>query len=383
MSELKTQGYRNDFHRQLLATVSALALTSLIGMHDAKADDKQDRPTVWIELGGQFERDTVTQELFVAPFFAHAAPFDRTTMTSVQAPPAYSIDGEGKITFAPENSNWEFSASVRYGRANSTRRSHHQTPGFPKLHKTKYGDPYRTYTPLAKNFSDGADQSAATHLIADFRAGKDVGLGFFGRGGSSVISAGVRFAQFTSSTDITLHARQGVQYQPRTSPGKYKKYDVAKHTYTAGLEAKRNARAVGPSLSWEASQPIARSDNGASVMLDWGVNAAALFGRQNVKSSHYASGQYNKGHVVGTPSITTRYPATPHVPVRADRSRTAMIPNLGGFAGISLKFPNAKVALGYRADFFFNAMDVGITERKYSMLGFYGPFATIGIGLGE
>ena len=32
--------------------------------------------------------------------------------------------------------------------------------------------------------------------IADFQAGKDVGLGMFGNGGKSVFSAGVRFAQF-------------------------------------------------------------------------------------------------------------------------------------------------------------------------------------------
>ncbi len=40
-----------------------------------------------------------------------------------------------------------------------------------------------------------------------------------------------------------------------------------------------------------------------------------------------------------------------------------------------------KVRMGYRADFFFGAIDGGIDTRKSETLGFYGPFATISIGL--
>ena len=58
------------------------------------------------------------------------------------------------------------------------------------------------------------------------------------------------------------------------------------------------------------------------------------------------------------------------------------MPNLGGFAGISVKYPNAKISLGYRADFFFGAVDAGIDARRTKDLGFNGPFATISIGLG-
>ena len=58
MSELSST--RNDsqkFRWQLLATVSAVALLASFTMRDAKAADQDaDRPTVWIELGGQLER---------------------------------------------------------------------------------------------------------------------------------------------------------------------------------------------------------------------------------------------------------------------------------------------------------------------------------------
>jgi hypothetical protein len=63
------------------------------------------------------------------------------------------------------------------------------------------------------------------------------------------------------------------------------------------------------------------------------------------------------------------------------RSHSVVVPNIGGFAGMSLKFPNAKISLGYRADFFFGAMDGGIDARKTYDRNFYGPFATISIGL--
>jgi len=59
-----------------------------------------------------------------------------------------------------------------------------------------------------------------------------------------------------------------------------------------------------------------------------------------------------------------------------------VVPNLGGFAGLSFKYPNAKVSVGYRADFFFGAMDGGIDAHKSYDRDFYGPFATVSIGLG-
>ncbi len=58
------------------------------------------------------------------------------------------------------------------------------------------------------------------------------------------------------------------------------------------------------------------------------------------------------------------------------------MPNLGGFAGISFIFQSAKVSLGYRADFFFGAMDGGIDTAKNENVGFYGPFASVSVGLG-
>ncbi|HTO39482.1 MAG TPA: hypothetical protein VL026_00790, partial [Rhizomicrobium sp.] len=69
-------------------------------------------------------------------------------------------------------------------------------------------------------------------------------------------------------------------------------------------------------------------------------------------------------------------------PAPSVRRRSVVVPNLGGFAGLSMRYTNAKVSLGYRGDFFFGAMDTGIDHRKTETASFHGPFATISIGLG-
>jgi hypothetical protein len=58
------------------------------------------------------------------------------------------------------------------------------------------------------------------------------------------------------------------------------------------------------------------------------------------------------------------------------------VPNLGGFAGVSWRYQNAKVSFGYRADEFFGAMDGGLDKHKSENVGFFGPYANISIGLG-
>jgi len=40
------------------------------------------------------------------------------------------------------------------------------------------------------------------------------------------------------------------------------------------------------------------------------------------------------------------------------------------------------VSFGYRADFFLGAMDGGIDTRRSGDVDFWGPFATVSVGLG-
>ena len=115
------------------------------------------------------------------------------------------------------------------------------------------------------------------------------------------------------------------------------------------------------------------------LAVDFGVNGGLLFGRQKAHVTHNESGHYDKAkyQLDGTGYHLVYQRSGGH-----DTDRALVVPNVGGFAGISLKWSNAKISFGYRTDFFFGAMDGGIDERQSDNLGFNGPFATLSVGLG-
>jgi hypothetical protein len=134
--------------------------------------------------------------------------------------------------------------------------------------------------------------------------------------------------------------------------------------------------------------PVAE-DDGGGLDFDWGANAAVLFGRQKASVHHYQTGRYwAKNHKTangGTDFCVAHYscvylllpPAGGHT-----SNRSVTVPNIGGFAGLSYRYQNAKISLGYRADFFFGAIDGGIDGHHSETLNMSGPFATISFGLG-
>jgi hypothetical protein len=378
MSELvNTKRQHENFRRQLLATVSALALTTFISTHDAKADDNADRPVVWIELGGQLDRIEDGQEAFAPPFFGSAAtPAILAPMIDAQKQPSHSVGEYGKITFEPTGSNWLVSASIRYGRASSVKHLHYETAR--QTVPVTFGGV--VHSSLRNNeLGDGQGGTRESHLVVDFQAGKDVGLGLFGAKGMSVFSAGVRFAQFTSGSDVTLHACPTYVSSVISSPGRFTFRYHHFHTNTAIIQSRRSVHAIGPSLSWDASQPVMGDSSSMTVALDWGVNGAILFGRQHAQTHHQTAGYYFKGAIVANPKYHTTYV---NPPVDHSRVRTVTIPNVGAFAGVTFRYASAKVSFGYRGDFFFNAMDTSWDTQKSTTVGFYGPFASVSIGLG-
>ena len=375
MSELiNTRQHERDLRWCLLSTVSAAAL--LVSVSNAAASSDTDRPTVWIELGGQLERVESGQQAFAPPFFSSAIPEVLAPMVDAQKLPSHSFGENGKITFEPTGSNWLVSASIRYGRANATRDLHFETAR-QTVPVTRSGSPF---SGLRDNeLGDGQGSIRESHLVLDFQAGKDVGLGLFGTKGTSTVTAGVRFAQFTSGSDVTLHARPTYVSTVMGNPGKYTFRYHHFHTNTAIIQSRRSVRAIGPAVSWDASLPVVGDNANMAIAFDWGVNAAVLFGRQRAQTHHQTAGYYFKGVIEDNPKYHSTYV---NPPVDHNRSRSVTIPNVGGFAGVSFRYANAKVSLGYRGDFFFNAMDTGWDTHKSTTVGFYGPFATISIGLG-
>ena len=353
--------------KRLLATASALALTTYIGSTAAKAGDT-DRPTVWIELGGQMEQVAGALPPFSAPFMdvtPTPGPYRNHIFQNGQKPPDHAFGFEGKVSFQPEDSDWIYSAAVRFGRSHTDRQLHNQTPlvGI-RPHVGNYAAPYADIT---SSFKD-------SHAVLDFSVGKDVGLGVFGREGHSTFSAGVRIAQFSTSERVDAYARPTVIPQYVFANVIFPSFT----DYAMNGQAQRSFRGVGPSISWDASATLVGNRDAGEITLDWGINGALLFGRQKAVVDHETQASHRPGTYYGYYYVETLY----DVPHRVARSRKVTIPNIGGFAGISVKYPNAKVSLGYRADFFFGAVDAGIDERRTKDLGFQGPFASISIGLG-
>jgi iron complex outermembrane recepter protein len=339
---------------KLLTGASVLALTAYVSSTALAGATDAGSPLVWIEVDGQFARQNDSQDVYVPPFLP-LSPFDAAMHANLENGSATVWDRGAKISYQPTGSDWIFSLGVRYGKNSRSDTINHQTP---HASGTKYGqyvggyDAYQIFN----------TQNSKSHIIADFQAGKDVGLGKFGSGGRSVFSAGLRFAQFNSRTNVQI------QSQP-TNINDYGYY----HIFRANFDAQRKFTGIGPSLSWDASANIIGNSSAGSITLDWGVNGAMLFGRQRMNAHHQTTDNYKHRFY---------YLSVAQTSGSAARSKQVTVPNLGGFAGLSFRYVDAKVSVGYRADFFFDAMDGGIDVAKKENVGFYGPFATISVGIG-
>jgi hypothetical protein len=389
MNELITARPCIDLRLQFLTTVSALTLLTAVAT-TAKAEDS-DHPTVWIELGGQLEH--IDQSPRFTPDFLQQSIRDGfSALYAAQQSPRYSNGLEGSIEIEPHDSLWSVEASIRYSRSNGAKKAHQEKSippqPLPSFFGTSFGGPLLVKMPA--DYADARTRYKESETILDFTAGRDVGIGLFGSASRSHADFGVRFAQFSSSSTVGLHARPDghfVQFPFGfvTQPGKYEPEPFF-HVYRADYSSSREFSGIGPSLDWKSSEALFNHDD-TGVFLDWGVNAAVLFGRQKAKVASQLSSTYNyaekayflSGQVVFATKVMTAHARSPSTRIS---SRQIAVPNVGGFAAISVKYPNAKLTLGYRADFFFGAMDGGLDARRTEDQKFYGPFATISIGLG-
>jgi iron complex outermembrane recepter protein len=358
MSELiRNNDNRATIRWKLLTGASALALGAYISGSDvAKAEDTG-RPSIWLEVDGQFSQQNNGLEVY-DPSFLIASPFDAAAHVDLEKGPPTIWDKGAKITYQPDGSDWIFSLGMRYGKSARSETVNHQTP-----HASKYSSYYGKFIGEYNAYQIFKAQSAESHAIVDFQVGKDVGLGRFGSGASSVLGAGVRIAQFNSRGAVEILS------QPANASG-YGYY----HIFRANFDAKRRFSGIGPSISWDASANIAGNASSSVISLDWGVNGAVLFGRQSAKTHHETTDNYKHDRNYISISPTSG---------GSSRSKNVAVPNLGGFAGLSWRTPNAKVSIGYRADVFFGAIDGGIDTAKKENRGFYGPYASISIGLGD
>lgn len=386
MSELITI-HRTDFRWQLLSTVSALALLLNMAapLKAVAHEDERDKPTVWIEVGGQLERNGGLGSSFIEPFMLFQptpAPFATGSPIAVQRAPRYSKGGEASIIFDPAGSDWVFSAAIRYGRSNGNKHVVVQTHPHRSAIIPGYAPKPIIGTGQRPQFADTTVRHSESHTILDFEAGKDIGLGLFGRDSSSTVSVGVRFAQFSSRADVKVRTRQNIQISnPLPDPYYLPKYKF--HTYYLKANAERSFHGVGPSLSWQSSAPVFGDPQEGELAVDWGINGAVLFGRQKTKIHHHSTDSFYKGKYYGpNGAIGTHYKRYAPVSGNSQRSHAVVVPNIGAFAGLSYRIENFKMSAGYRADFFFGATDGGIDVRQTFDRSFHGPFLKFSVGLG-
>lgn len=395
MSELINHDINRDNIRwKLLAGASALVLVSYISTVAVAKAENSDRPSVWIELGSGTEFMQGISRPFTAPFMSITptpGPYQQDSLTDTQKPPRMAFGGEAKLTFEPNGTDWSFSASIRYGRSNLSRRVHHQTLT-PRAEFTFYFPYYHRSSQITRQFPQDAFANTdvrfdESHAILDFQAGRDVGLGLFGSNGTSTISAGVRFAQFQTHEKLNIYARPEVKadavyhtlfYGYISIPYLYPNF----HIYGLEATATRSFRGIGPSISWNASAALVGNEQNGELTFDWGLSGALLFGKQKSKIEHATQGYHYFATQGEDGQAHLHYDKTLNTGDASARVRSAAIPNLGGFAGMSWRSPHTKVSLGYRVDAFFGAMDTGIGARKTSDLIFHGPYASLSIGLG-
>lgn len=387
---------------RLLTTVSIIALTvSLCGVEPSDAAAKE--PTLWIDLGWQSESVHDSKNDFAIPVGSLISPTGLTGPLVEGLNLSYSYGDEGKFIFRPDGTNWVFTGSVRFGRARGKGSINQTKPipttSFVTFHTTipTYPFPYhRTLTKPVKQSSqefNAQTVTAETHFILDFEAGRDLGLGLFGR---ATLGAGVRFAQFSSSLNVSeLHAKTGIHFAHwqytvptnaffpsgvRVVPW-YKSGDKQTWLSLSGSsETQREFNGIGPSVYWDASSPLfGDPKRSGEIFLDWGVNAAILFGKQKNSVEHRTSGNkncYARRYCTG---VTTQYQSNAH----SLSSRRTTVPNVGGFAGVSYRIEDMEVSLGYRVDYFLRAIDTGTLGENSGKRDFRGFFASISVGVND
>ncbi len=347
---------------------------------------------MWLTVGGSFAQLQDDWQKF-NPDFASMMPSGLPNPVLQEKAPNAAFDWEGALSYQPEDSDWVLKAGIRYGRSARKGVQHKSIPahtadelflppsfasylGVPPTMSCEYFasnfSPYRTcpFAALDPEFVDSRANASEKHAILDFTLGKDVGLG--------TIGGGVRIAQFETNARAELNADPHYNFPTEIHfpPNLSAKYG---EVFDGTTREKRSFHGIGPQITWDSSLPVLGNEADGEVTIDWGVNAAALFGRQSVKIHRHVSENKCPGfNGFAGITCTAIYNSTTDI----TRSKNVTVPNLGGYVALSARYRNAKISLGYRADEFFNAMDGGQDSAKKYDRGFYGPYLNLSIGFG-
>jgi len=377
---------------------------------DAGGDDAFDlfsggdgkSPMIWLTVGGDYSLGTAKQD----PYEPENSDFvdmnggnpvywpnkdQFLTPENGQKWPHGSIDEEAALTFQPQDSDWQFKMGVRYGRSKHGNTSHLSQPrkvptnfsGIPCTYILANFPTFASYCAVASHasFSDAIGSSSEKHVMLDFTVGKKFGIGIRGHEGTGTLAAGVRFAEFNSRNGFNFNVL------PNYVLGNFTPRDI----YEAQTDEKHGFHGFGPELTWDASNVVwGDVMTAGSINVDWGANAALLFGKQTVTlaRSHMFHCHW-VGSGGGAPGACPNNPpprGTDYLATKDDytitRTNDVTVPNVGAHIGLSYNYQNAKISAGYKVDAFFNAVDGGQESVDKFDRMFYGPYLNVSIGFG-
>ncbi len=326
-----------------------------------------------IEVAGQVQRRDAPYET-VKPAFAADFPESIDTFDEAQHRDHDWGDGRDvKLTWRPDGSLWTVSLAGRYGRTNGATPLVHAEeqidagcPASPYL-----CEKYPIYIPTEYNSSDLIVSERDEHEFIDFEVGREINIGL---GVESSISAGLRYAQFTSRTGVGLVAVPDWEI-----PDYW--YYTGSATYTrlrADMKGIREFKGTGPFLSWAASVQLFGDEQAGHVDLDWAVTGGVLFGKQE----NALVGQLTAGYYVGAGDVLADRVGVAAPDIETQRSESATVPTFGASLGLSYEIQRVKVGAGYRWERYFDVLDAGNIEQKDYDRTIDGPYFKIAVGFG-
>jgi iron complex outermembrane receptor protein len=276
-------------------------------------------------------------------------------------------------------SDWRVSAAYRVGKTNGGDRKagYEFVPGgsVPSL---LGGWLYNTSPP---NHWIGTVTDQEQYEVIDFMVGKELGLGLLGEDATSVVSAGVRYADFRSASQVEM---DGVpdRYSPEefSATGKYGLPTRHWDAFTYALDSERSFEGVGPFLSWDASLRLFGDDVQGRADLDWSVGGGVLFGKQTVDSQEDRLARYFILDTATGGQFASSTPIDDVVP--RHRSEKVTVPNVSLSLGVSYAIDRVKVSTGYAYDRFFDVIDGGYEEAQQFDRTIHGPYLKLSLGFG-
>jgi outer membrane receptor protein involved in Fe transport len=344
-----------------------------------------------VEIGGQVQRHEAPYETMAIDWADGVDPV--LDPRGVQNRDLDWGDGRNvKLTWRPNGSPWTVSGSVRYGRTNGGRHDlrgeverggldGEKICGIPPSHyfynflcnpASPYYDQFPViHHPTTLEWSDGNARDREEHDIIDFAVGRDVGLGGLAH---STFSAGLRHAQFESTTD--LFARAIVDWELPVG------WLFLGGSYVEGaatLAADREFEGTGPMLAWDAALSLLGSDQTGHLNVDWSIAAGTLFGKQTTTIAGEERMVPHEGSIKypplpgGTPVVTPRDMV---------REQDVTVPVVDLSLGLAYEAGRIKVGAGYRWERYFDVLDVGFQEAEDADRTIDGPYFKIAVGFG-